>query len=145
MAAVTIVGAKELQRILKNIPKKVAIKAIKKGSKEGAKIIQRRAKSLAPRKTGQTRKAVKARMMKRSRVRVGAIIIVGAGDYKDDEYYASFQEYGWRQGSRKLGTGRKQIQGKHFIRNAANQKKRAAGNICVSTMKRIIEQEAKHG
>ena len=129
--SVTIVGEKELMRVLKNIPKKSAAKGIRKGTRAGAKIIQGRAKSLAPRASGSIRRHIKVRAMKRSRKRIGAMIALKVTD-------------GARHGAF-VALGTKYMEGREFMRLAVDEKKSAAGREAIRIIKSTIEKEAKRG
>lgn len=117
------------------------------GLKAGARVIARHARGFAPvrqnvpGKGGDLRDAieVKAGPIRRdNKGKARVVCRVGPGFFKGDEYYAGFQEFGWRQGSRrpkslveaarrraiedKGGNGRRFIEPKtaHYMERAAN-------------------------
>lgn len=68
--------------------------------------------------------------MKRKRNRIGAITLVSEGLFKGDQFYAGFQEFGW-----KAGTAKTEIEGKHFMERAAQAKGRSAGVVATVAIK----------
>ena len=93
-ASFTIEGDKQLTRALKGLEPKVGKKLVKKAMRPAMRIVQAKAKQEAPVLTGATKKAIKVRAAKKSRRSFGIDVRIGKGDYKGDEYYASFVEYG---------------------------------------------------
>lgn len=88
-------GDKELIAAMNALTPALEKKVLRTALRAGGKPILAQAKSNAPFKTGQTRRALKLRAMKRSRKnRVGVIVQTKDGDYKGDQFYASFIEYG---------------------------------------------------
>lgn len=127
MVKVEVRNIKRLQRKLDRLSGAEAKKSLRKGTREASKVIQRTAKSLAPRRTGRLRGAIRVRALRRSRKkRVGSQVLVGEGFFRGATFYGAFQEFGWktRQG-RTQGT-RRTIPGKHFMEQAAKRKKDAA-------------------
>lgn len=93
---IEIEGKEELLRFLKTVPTAMAKKIMRKALREGAKPIAERARELAPVDSGLTRSAIKVRAAtKLRRGLLGAIVMVGEGDYKGEQFYASFIEYGY--------------------------------------------------
>ncbi len=97
------------------------------------KVVQREAKQNAPVDTGQTKKAIKVRAMRKSRTRFGIETRVGEGDYKGDEYYAAFLEFGTSE-----------MEPHPFMRPAYDSKKDEAKRIALEELKRLVEEEARN-
>ena len=145
MAGVTvrITGAKEIERMLRALPARIAGKIVRPALRAAAKEIQTEAKRLAPFKSGLLRKNIKVRAGKRKRGRISVLVQNKAGDYRGETYYAAFQEFGYRIGSRKLGTSRKEVAGKGFMRRAGESKQKAATEIVSRMMREGVIREAK--
>jgi HK97 gp10 family phage protein len=135
-------GEDRIIRKLKRLPKKDARRIIRKASRSAAKSILPTAKSNAPVKTGQLRKSIKVRSIKKSRTSIGVRLLVSEDWYKGDEFYGAFQEFGWKQGKR--GTsGRKQIEGSHYMERAFEAKSNAARNLMLVQITKGIEEAVK--
>ncbi len=141
-------GLEETLRRMKQLPVKVAKKVIRQSLRDGAKKVLPAVQALAPVKSGTLKKSLKVRARlgrKRGRTKPGRVQIqVGmqAGDYKGESFYGSFQELGWKTGSRKLGDQRKQNPGLHFTEKGFEQTKDSALSAIVEGMKAGIEREA---
>jgi HK97 gp10 family phage protein len=133
----------QINRRLREVPKKLGDKAVKKGLREGEKVIQKEAKKNAPRKTGQTKKAIKVKALRKRKDSYAVDLQIGKGDYKGDQFYASFQEFGWHAGKRKLGDNRKWIEGKHFMERAYQSKSDQAAEVAVNTIVDGLEQAVR--
>ena len=136
-AYVTMKGDKLLIKKFKRLPRKEGLKGIRKGTRIGQKMIHKQAKANAPVDTGQTKRGIKVRALKRSTVRVGHRTQVGIEAFQGDTFYAKFQEYGWRS------TGGKQIAGKHFLEEASDSRGKAAANAAVDEMKKQLTALAR--
>lgn len=118
---IEIKGAKELAARLDKLDKKVRNKVVSRALRAGAKVVQSRAKQLAPRQTGALAKAIKVRTSKffmgrkKKRGEVAIDVTVGKANFQGDTFYGGFQEFGW-----KAGAQQRQIPGKHFMERAAN-------------------------
>lgn len=133
-----LTGDKELIKKLSSLEKRDAKAAIRKGTRAGSKEITQEAKAMAPVETGKLKQAIKTRAAKRlKRGSVGTVTTVQMqGKTKGNMYYGAFQEYGWT-----AVNGRK-IQGKHFLKNAAEKAGPQALNTAVTIMKSEIEKRA---
>ncbi len=95
-------GFHELSQAFNKLPVTLQKKALKPALKVGAKIIQADAKRLSKRKSGDNKRFIKIKSMKRSRVKIGWNIVTGTreqlGIDKDDPfYYPMVLEYGSRK------------------------------------------------
>lgn len=107
---VVMTGFKELQAKLKELPRAMENKILRKGCRAGAKIIQARAIELCPVWQGEadqfhappgTLKAnIKVRAGKRRRGRVSVVVRSGAATFQGEDYYGGFVEWGHRIGRR---------------------------------------------
>lgn len=122
-----ITGVEGLQAKLNLLKKSQAKAAIRKGCRAGAKIVQAKAQELAPVKTGQLRAAIKVRSIPRSKNWTGVSIRVD----NSNAFYFSFIEYGL--------TTRK-LEGRHFLKDAADQSKDEAISMAIETIKAEIER-----
>jgi HK97 gp10 family phage protein len=90
-----IQGGAELAAALRDFPVKFEARVMAAALREGAKEIERRAKELAPVRTGKLRDSIKIR--RRTNKRTGYInFFVSAGDRKKGVFYAHMVEYGTR-------------------------------------------------
>jgi HK97 gp10 family phage protein len=119
-------GGKALAAKLRKLPNKISNKIQRKGLRAGAKLIQRAAKKLAPKDTGLLRSSLRVRAGKPRKGKVAVRVMTGEGDYKGETFYGSFLEYGHRLGHRKLGSQRKMIPAKPYMKPAFEQNKDAA-------------------
>jgi len=71
----TLKGYKKLDKKLEKLASKDRKKAMRKGARASAKIVQKKAKQLAPKASGELRKSIKVRSLKRSRRWVGARVV----------------------------------------------------------------------
>jgi len=123
---VTVKGVDKVNKKLDSLKKKVLKKAIRKGSRAGAKIVQSKARDLAPVKTGALKKGLKVRALPRSRRYVGTMVrLADTGEV----FYGAFVD---------LGTHR--IEARHFLKQAADDEKERAINTALAIIKKVIEQ-----
>ena len=102
MLTMSLQGDKELVDKLKSLTKSEFKSATQTGAKKSLDPVRKTAQAIAPKKTGRLKRAIRVRVLKRSRVRVGARVTVGTHDnmFKGRTFYAAFQEYGWKTGKR---------------------------------------------
>ena len=140
-----IVGAKELEAALKALPKTVANKVVRKALRSGGKVILGAMKAKCPVETGALLKALKVRAGRRRRNSYTIVVGASSKDFTGKQFYASFVEMGHLQGSRKLGSNRKMIPAKPFMRPAYEQSKDTATTQTLDELKSGIEQAAANG
>jgi HK97 gp10 family phage protein len=88
-------GADKLLAALKDLEPKLAKGVLSKAMRAGAKPILETAKAMAPVDTGDLRRSLKIRAIKRNRKgRVGVVISTDKGFFKGDTFYAAFHEFG---------------------------------------------------
>ena len=103
----TLAGDKALVAKLDALPKVIHNKAVKKASRSLCRRIESIAKATVPTrkkmlrdgsmkayKSGQLKKAIRWKAMKRSRVRQGHVVMVGKGWFRGDTFYGAFIELG---------------------------------------------------
>jgi HK97 gp10 family phage protein len=150
MMTFTLEGDKELTDMLRKLNKAEFKSAVQTGAKKAMAPVQKTARAIAPKKTGKLKRSIRIRVLKRSRVRVGARVTVGAHDnmYKGRTFYAAFQEYGWKAGKRAsnkdigaakrkrrtaaqreevatLNNSRKRVEGKRYLERATKTNRNA--------------------
>ncbi len=131
-----LTGAKELDALLKSVPKKEAMKGIRKGTRAGAKLMLAKARALAPVRTGLMRQKLTVRAAKRKRPKaLGAKVQGGKrAAMKIPEnskwYYPAIVEFGRKDGK---------LQGSHFMLRAAEATASAATNRTLNEIKTQIE------
>lgn len=102
MLTMSLQGDRELVDKLKSLTKSEFKSATQTGAKKSLDPVRKTAQAIAPKRTGKLKRAIRIRVLKRSRVRVGARVTVGSHDsmFKGRTFYAAFQEYGWKAGKR---------------------------------------------
>lgn len=92
---VVITGVKAIDRRMKMLPDRLKKKVIRQAIRKALKPVQVAVKAQAPVASGQTKRAVRIRAVKsKKRDRIALEVKIGAGDYKGDQYYAAFVQYG---------------------------------------------------
>jgi HK97 gp10 family phage protein len=119
---VKITGITEIDRALAKLQRVEARKVIRSSMREALKIMADRAAELAPtgisrkwrgqaHKAGTLKKKIKVKAAKgKNRAEIALAVRVGEGDFKGEQFYASFPEYGTRL-----------QHGQHFLRRAFEQ------------------------
>jgi HK97 gp10 family phage protein len=104
-----ITGVKEIDRALATFERVTARKIIRSSMREALKLMQARAKELAPRgvsrmlrgvqhAAGTLMRNIKIRAAKvRRRGEIAISVRIGAGDFKGEQFYGSFPEYGTKE------------------------------------------------
>lgn len=147
-----------VEQRLRAIDKKVRTKVISKATRAGAKVIQRRAQSNAPVRSGKARKAIKVRAAKyvggkgnRRRKKRGEVafdVRLGAGNFTGETFYGAFQEFGWKTGRRnpkgkRKQQPRRQIPGLHFMERAGKQGETEAVTVINAETIRGLDEAGK--
>jgi HK97 gp10 family phage protein len=128
----TIAGQKELTKALRGLPVKVQKNVIRQAMRAGMKLVQEEAKRVAPvGETGDLKSAIKIRAGKTRRGSIAIEVRVGEGDFKGDQYYAAFLEY---------GTSR--MPAKPFLRPALDQAGPKARAVAMEKLLSGVEREA---
>lgn len=105
-----VTGLADLRRSLEGLDTNLRRKMERKGIRAAAKVIEKQVRlnlqaGDGPRKTerprGRLARALKVRSIKRSRTQYGVQARFGDKWFVGKSFYAGFQEYGWRSGSRR--------------------------------------------
>lgn len=146
---ITIHGDAKLTRMLNELGKKakpIATKALRKGSK----LVLEYAKHRAPVQSGDYRRSLTVRALKRSRKQFGFRVTQRELKQRDGQkrkvFYGAFLELGYtaRGPKRKDGsTGGRKIQGRWLMRTAGIAREAEAVGIYVAEVRRLVEQEAR--
>lgn len=117
--AISVSGLPEVQRALYQYSQRLGDTVILRALREGAKVTQKAARSLSPRKTGNLSKGIviknsKIHSAKKRTNMIGVYLTIRAKK-KTDPYYGRFQEGGWNTHG-KLNTLRLTI-GRNGIRS----------------------------
>lgn len=139
-----LTGDVKLNIALANLANKLQRKFVRQAARYALKTVVKTARQLAPKKTGRLRKSIKVKSIKRSRSRIGSRVTTGAADnqFTGESFYGAFIEFGWKTGRRTSAT-RKRIEGQHFLKLAAQRKKRAAIARYRTKLRQLIEQETR--
>lgn len=135
-----VTGVEDIDRKLADLEGAIAKKIFRKAIREAARPMLQQVKANAPVGSGELKKSIKLRAIKRSRVSFGMRIGTDAGDYQGKQYYAPMVELGHKHGKRGL-PNRKQIPGRHFIRKAF---KDTAQSVKDDALKLILEGIEQH-
>lgn len=136
--SIDLIGAKELDRALSALDSKVARQVAGKALRAGAKIIEDEAKRLAPVKTGALRNAIKLVPGKNRKDYKSVKVAIGQNWFTGDQFYAAFQEFGWKTGARKtqgVATAKR-------IARALRRASRTAGGLAATGSAFREKQEA---
>lgn len=126
-------GADELAKALEDIGPALEKKILARAMRDAAKPILEDAKRRAPVLSGQLRKSIKIRSMKRvGKGRVGVIISTEKGFFKGETFYGAFHEF-----------GTKNMPARPFIRPAFEANKARAVKIVGEAIKLGLEDVAR--
>lgn len=140
-------GEKGLIKALSELKKTGQKSAVTRAMRKAAKPIQKAAQQQAPKRTGQLRKSIKVRSMRRSRVRFGIRVVTSPGKnlFTGKTFYGAFQEFGWKTGKRG-SSNRRPVEGKHFLETAARQTESRVtadfANFLADEIVKIAQKEA---
>lgn len=129
---ITPVGAAQIKRAFKLLPKAVAKRVIRKAMRPALKGVAAKVKELVPVDTGLTRDSVKVRAAKRSKRGFGLNVQIGEGDYQGQTFYAAFVEYGTIR-----------MPGRHFMRAAFESEREEAARTAERLLGDLIFEAVK--
>lgn len=132
---VEIKGMKKVAKKLSKLDAKLAKKTLRRGLRAGAKVVGKEARSLAPVKSGLTKKSHKVRAAKGEKGEIKIKVGVGDGWFKGDTFYAAFVHYGHKVGSRKLGDKRTTTEPNPWIEKAYDRTKQQAAKKVFETLR----------
>ena len=99
------------------MPESLQKKALRKATREVAKLVLDTAKAYAPHRTGNLEASLRVRAMKRSRKNkhtVGNSVQTKEGMFQGDEFYGGFLEFGTEERTTKTGKSTGKIDDKEF-------------------------------
>jgi HK97 gp10 family phage protein len=142
--AFQLTGDAELDRKFTELPGRLQRKIIREALRPAAKLIRDAAAANAPRKTGLLGGSLKVRAGKRTRTgRVSMNVMTSKGWFKGADFYGAFVALGHRAGPRRLGSRRKLVPARPFLRKAYLDVGPEARDLAISLMKQGIEREWK--
>lgn len=133
---INLVNAQKLQRKLQHLGNKAFKAALRKATREGAKVVKPVARSLAPVATGALKNSLKVKAFKRSRKWIGAKLTTNDKDnlFTGEQFYGAFLEY-----------GTKYISAREYLQEAARKSERKALNTATEAALKEIERQATKG
>jgi len=140
-----ITGLPELDAKFQRLAVAVQKKILRQALRPAVKLVHAAAKRIVPVVSGTSRAALKVRAGKRSRRYPNRVTITMGGDaasYKGKAFYLSFNEFGHRHGSRKLGNARKKIAPKRWLKKALKSVEVQARALAIEGIVKGIEREA---
>ena len=127
-------GADELLKGLQELEPAIAKKILRSAMRQAAKPILDEAKRRVPVLTGELRKSLKIRALKRNnKGRIGVVISTEKGFFKGETFYGAFLEF-----------GTKKMPAKPFIRPAFEANKARAVRIVEQALKLGLDGVAKN-
>lgn len=136
-------------RKLKTMIPKTRKKVLGKAARTAMKPVLAQARANIPVKSGQMRKATKLYALKKNRRgNIGVRISCGEKQFTGDQYYGSFQEFGWHPGRRTTKTvtdSREWREGGHFVQEAYESGGERALQTFMAEVPREIEKMMAQG
>ena len=126
-----------IKKSLSKVQKSVAGKVLRKGMREGLKLIAQKAAAEAPVKTGRLRRAMKVMAMKRKAGRIGFTLMPKRKYLKiadgSEHYYPAYQEYGTPK-----------MKGKHFMKRAYLSGANSARDTALRLIKQGLDEAVRN-
>lgn len=153
---IAVEGDKVLENMLNRLETNLKKKALRKATRESARVVQAHAKALAPVDSGQLKKAIRVRSKRRSRKpTIGHQVWVGDKWFKGDQFYAAFVEFGTKErftkttGRARTRTEQSRPRGKMkprpFLRPAAMRSKAQAIKLFRDALERAVKDITYYG
>lgn len=163
-----LLGAKELSRAMRGLPKTMQRKLLMQGLRAGAKIFQSAAKANVPVDSGALRRSIKVRVGKvRTKGDKSVVVITGKSMFEGKTFYGAFVEYGHGLGKRSRGVAlaqerrsrsgqagdgsavagdtRKRVPARPFMRPAFDTAKATASYVALKHIQVAVERAAENG
>jgi hypothetical protein len=137
---IKITGIEELDKKLREFDERLQKRVIKNALVQAAQPVLDDAISKCPIKTGALVASIKLKDLKRNKRRFGCKVEMSAGDFKGNEFYGSFLEYGYLHNKRGY-PNRPKIEGKGFMRRAWDLNKDKAKELCFKYIKENLMVE----
>lgn len=132
MIELDVQGAKEIERKLKSLEPKLARKIVRQSLRKAAKPILKKAKENCPVATGELKKNLKVRALKKRKHSYAVQAGTSKGWYKGDQFYAGFIEFGTVN-----------MEPKPFMRPAFDSEKENSQKILISELLSGIKEASK--
>lgn len=127
-------GAKELEKQFKSLEPKIAKKLVRQSLRKAAKPILAAARTKCPVDTGELKKSIKIRAMKRRKNSFGVLIGTALKWFVGDAFYGAFVEFGTSK-----------MSARPFMRPAFDEKKGEAEQILVQEIREGLSEAVKRG
>jgi HK97 gp10 family phage protein len=137
-----IEGLDETVDRLSELSSKVSKGIVRKGLRAGAKIIRGGAQAEVHSVSGITSKNIKVRAGRSRKGMVSVTVGIGVKYFSGPAFYAAFDLFGHRVGSRKLGNARKEVPANNWLNRACQAKKSEAVEVITDTIITGIEAAA---
>ena len=137
-----ITGDKELNAALKALGSKLALKLERKALRQVAKPVLADAKANCPVDSGDLKRSLKLRSMRRSRVRIGLQVATSKGWFKGDTYYGGFVFLGHKTGKRG-SDNRKDVPANTALTDAYEKHKPTIEQAWVAATRGLVEEAAR--
>jgi HK97 gp10 family phage protein len=134
-------GIQQVQQALKELDDKVSRSILRKGLRQGAKVVLAAAKADAPERTGRLKRNLKVRNKKGGKGKAALSVGAAAKDFTGEAFYSSFIEYGYSTRPSVTGKNaiRKKIPGQHFLKKAFEQTGEQAISTTIESWQQQIE------
>lgn len=132
-------GLQEATQALRELDRKAQKRIVRKALRAGGKVIQDKARTEAPTRTGALKRNVKIRGGRASKGSVALNIGIGARDFTGKTFYGGFVQYGHRIGKRALGSKRKLVPPNEFLTRAFDATKEQAVTVVVQALGELLE------
>lgn len=131
---VNFTGWDELRTKFESLDRGLRKKITQRAVRKGGKILLDHAKALVPVKTGGLKNSLKIKQKTSKDGFVKIMVGTSAGWFGGDEFYGAFQEFGWKQGHRRLGNTRKKIPGEHYVEYTFKEKATEASQAIIDEL-----------
>ena len=145
IGSIQLRGFDKVEKLFKELPLKVQKRVIRPACRAAAKEVLPEVKNLAPERSGATKKSLKIRAAKRRNKFTAAVLIqTRKGDFKGDEFYAAFVEYGTKERIvKKTGKSAGSVRPHEFMKRGFENKKAEAEDVFERELIAGVMREAK--
>ena len=130
---------RKLELLDRAVARPILVRALRKA----AEPVLATAKAYAPKDTGQLEGSLRIKSARAKGGGVAVRVTTEAGDYKGDEFYGAFVEYGYRKGSRRLGDKRRVVPPQPYMRPATDEQINNAAEIATQEILKGLENAVK--
>lgn len=145
--SVRVEGAREIERMLKELPARVQDKIVRQALPIAFQPVLTTARALVPRRTGELASHLGITKPRRAKHKFWVRVGTAEGLFKGRQFYAGFVELGHRLGHRRLGNKRKwvppQPTPKGFLRAAFNANETGVLKTLAMLLRAGIIREAR--